>query len=110
MRLIKIDDVIKKLNDAERRMAMRGYYRISLEIRSICSAIKRLPTIDAEPVRHGKWETVCEIKYKYETEVEEKCSLCGRHVFRYKTQTKDDYCPTCGAKMDKEDSNARNHK
>lgn len=47
------------------------------------------PTIEAEPVRHGKWEQV---------EHMVDCSLCGVSSF----QTSN-YCPNCGAKMDLED-------
>jgi hypothetical protein len=94
MRLIKIDDVIKKLNDAERRMDMKGFYRISVEIRSICSAIKRLPTIDAEPVVRCK-----DCKQYNTTGCSEGLGWCesmdrGVH---------DDFYCSCGAKMDKED-------
>jgi Zn finger protein HypA/HybF involved in hydrogenase expression len=98
MRLIEIDDVIKKLNDAERRMDMRGLYRISVEIRSICSAIKQLPTVDAEPVRHGKWMEKRETS-KFHVRYFE-CSECRAASYRY--QARMNYCPNCGAKMDRE--------
>ena len=50
-----------------------------------------VPTEDVQEVRHGKW-----IKSKNER----KCSLCGYFYF---TNTKSfNYCPNCGAKMDKE--------
>ena len=46
------------------------------------------PTIEAEPVKRGKWEQV---------EHMVDCSLCGVSSF----QTSN-YCPNCGAKMDME--------
>ena len=53
------------------------------------------PTIDAEPVRHGKWMPREEGKV-YPFWERYTCSECGEHS--------DDkrYCPNCGARMDEE--------
>lgn len=57
--------------------------------------------------KHGKWELVGTTKL-YESglyvddEIEEKCSLCGCHTFRYETQTGNNFCPNCGADMREE--------
>lgn len=48
------------------------------------------PTIDAEPVRHGKW-----IKSE-KSDFEWECSECGYGL----TDNKLTYCYDCGAKMD----------
>ena len=61
-----------------------------------------------KPVVHGEWVLVGTNEHDYETSVEEKCSLCGRYVYRYDTEPQDNYCPNCGAKMDKEAQDARN--
>lgn len=42
------------------------------------------PTIDAEPVKRGKW-------------IEEHCSECGQYVYHGDARN---YCPNCGARMD----------
>ena len=47
------------------------------------------PTIDAEPVRHGKWTV---------TPVYIKCSECGESFMLIPQN----YCPNCGARMDAE--------
>lgn len=58
------------------------------------------PTIDAEPVRHGKWandaigvlrcsECKAQAPWKY-----------GRDYIDYRWEA--NYCPNCGARMDKE--------
>ena len=57
------------------------------------------------PVKHGEWFLVSTTKHAYDIELEEKCSICGRYVYRYDTQPQDKYCPNCGAKMDKESEN-----
>lgn len=65
------------------------------------------PTIEAEPVRHGKWiygQEVCwehmgitpvSVQYRYW-----ECSMCG---YRTKNEPIWKYCPNCGARMDEGD-------
>lgn len=55
------------------------------------------PIVDAVPVVRGEWVLVGTNEHDYETSVEEKCSLCGRYVYRYDTQPQDNYCPNCGS-------------
>lgn len=55
--------------------------------------ISKAPTVDAEPVRHGKWidrngAMVSPFWERYE------CTLCGARSYY------SNYCPHCGAKMD----------
>ena len=57
---------------------------------------------DVAPVVHGEWILVGTNEHDYETSVEEKCSLCGRYVYRYDTEPQDNFCPNCGAKIDAE--------
>lgn len=62
--------------------------------------LKKEPTVDAEPVRHGKYIGTefdgyadgCPVYYEW------KCSECGC-VFEEEEPTYN-YCPYCGAKMD----------
>ena len=49
----------------------------------------KAPTVDAEPVRHGRW-------MKFNDEFS-KCSLCNYPI--YTAWNKTNYCPNCGAKM-----------
>lgn len=49
-----------------------------------------MPTIDAVPVKHGKW-------------IDGKCDQCGKHAPFWSMATtyyKSNFCPHCGAKMD----------
>lgn len=56
--------------------------------------LDKQPTIDAEPVRHGRWV--------YGDDVDIQCSECGKDAMsdwmKY-TQVYSPYCPWCGAKM-----------
>lgn len=59
------------------------------------SIVDSQPTVDAEPVRHGKWidrngAIVAPFWERYE------CSECGAR------SDNSNYCPNCGARMDKE--------
>ena len=62
--------------------------------------VDKLPIADVEEVRHAKWELIdeCANEGVY-------CSNCHKKVYRaeYANQkVKSNYCPNCGAKMDKE--------
>ena len=74
---------------------------MSVIIDSICEqeaidALYALPSAEAEPVKHGRWE--CEIRNTIDglhTYQQFRCSVCG---MTYITNTP--YCPNCGAKID----------
>ena len=66
-----------------------------------CETVQQLyamPTVDAEPVRHGHWIDVADF---------ERCSVCNATTLKEfqtyygkATWIKTPYCPYCGAKMD----------
>lgn len=63
--------------------------------KAIIFRIDEMPTVDATPVRHGKWidrngAIVAPFWERYE------CSECGVMSGNNK------YCPNCGARMDEE--------
>ena len=65
----------------------------------ICEAhIMEMPTIDAAPVKHGRWEP-SEKYFGYN-----KCSVCADCYIdpEWAMNGKWHYCPNCGAKMDLE--------
>lgn len=59
-------------------------------VRYIFDQIDNAPTIEAEPVRHGRWDEVGILTF---------CSECGwtKHIMEEREY---EYCPNCGAKMD----------
>lgn len=60
---------------------------------AVLDSIDAQPTIEAEPVRHGRWERGDNFK--------PKCSVCGEfHLYAWPDHKKCKYCPNCGAKMD----------
>lgn len=68
--------------------------------------VKSIPAADVAPVRHGKWKPVkynahCSCGKSYGT-YHFLCSACN-HI-AYSQPYGLTYCPNCGAKMDKEDT------
>lgn len=67
---------------------------------NIGGAIKSIPAADVAPVRHGRWVEYPRAHYF-------KCSEC-KHTVPYRKaifvngNREYDYCPSCGARMDKE--------
>ena len=63
----------------------------------ITELIDSMPTIDAEPVKHGKWvfnhSDALEAMF-----AKPKCSECG-----FESADGGNYCPNCGARMDEDD-------
>lgn len=70
------------------------------------SDISKAPTIEAEPVRHGRWIPVGYDGYADGLPVygEWECSEC-RFEVEGEGEPPLNYCPECGAKMDGGDEN-----
>lgn len=56
--------------------------------------IDKQPTVDAKPVRHGHWVKKWNTFFKQDVW---HCDVCEKV-----SPLKYDYCPSCGAKMDRE--------
>lgn len=66
--------------------------------------IESFPTVDVAPVVHGRWEL------EYGTYGKMRCSVCKKEALIEKTigdvgvitnYVDSNYCPNCGAKMDR---------
>lgn len=91
-RLIDSDVLIENLkNDPVGKLLLVHY--------NIDGFIKSQPTVDAEPVRHGKWESLTFTNASNEEYTMHRCSECGLTIVTGWYH----YCPNCGARMDKED-------
>lgn len=72
------------------------------EAREILNSIQTLPSIDAEPIKHGRW---IDMQYPLAGHTFISCSECGEKLDidgSYKSII--NYCPNCGAKMDGKES------
>ena len=96
-RLIDADALKAKIET--RDAVLEGHERIY-----ICGMIDDFPTIEAVPVRHGRW-IECDWKHLEHGMLESEpnaglcCSNC-RTGFQKKKMTYKQYCPACGARMD----------
>lgn len=63
------------------------------DTQQILGDIEDFPVVDAEPVQHGKW-------LLSSNGWVERCSLCGEIYLEDNVKPRN-YCPHCGAKMDK---------
>lgn len=66
----------------------------------ILNKIDEAPTIDAEPVRHGRWMNKGYITTAYGSIDTGDCSACG--AVDVPIEPYDSHCPNCGAIMDLE--------
>ena len=59
--------------------------------------IGKIPAVDAEPVRHGRWMPTNDDNKK-------RCSRCDViHLIAQYPHGQANYCPNCGAKMDEDE-------
>ncbi len=93
MRLIDADAAIEKLQEYITEMESDIYYGSNLGVPEdcICEAIEEVPTIEAEPVKHGKWKKIQNFA---------QCSECKHEVNWGSKDFLSPYCPNCGAKME----------
>lgn len=90
MRLINEDDVLRIVERVTNEAVEKNQRKYLIQPR-IIAEIAGLPTIEAEPVKHGRW------MYPF------YCSECGFAPY-YSSDLTYNYCPNCGARMDlKED-------
>ena len=61
--------------------------------KDIVELIFSAPTVEAEPVRHGKWENYPSHNYR-------RCSLCKVEWEKPIFNIRANYCPNCGSKME----------
>lgn len=99
MRPIDADALMKEFEIRQKRQIneycdcfLNDAQNLSTEWCCVEDIVEAAPTIEAEPVRHGKWVN------QDETYTRWYCSECksGNHAGGT------NYCPNCGAKMDLE--------
>ena len=68
---------------------------IEFDGEGVANAIANAPTVDTVEVVHGRWIWTVTGEEDYEQYY--RCSKCNDHMY-----SEYNYCPNCGAKMDKE--------
>ena len=66
-------------------------YKVNWDDKKVMAWINSAPTIEAEPVKHGRWidDTYCS-----------NCNGFSEDSEGYIIMSYSDYCPHCGTKMD----------
>jgi hypothetical protein len=67
-------------------------------ISTVLEMMKTAPTVDAVPVRHGRW--IYHIDDLFPAESTQECDQCHEEQ---PLTCDDNYCPNCGARMDGKD-------
>ena len=110
MRLIDADGLFnwgdKQLKDAvkygNKTADQQSWSYSTLMMYEVADEIEDAPTIDAEPVKHGKWLTTDAYPHHL------YCSACyktylANNEWLDTLDVPTNYCPNCGAKMDEEE-------
>ena len=103
MRLVDADEAVKIIKRYDDRgLALDEVTRVT---DGIAREIEEQPTVDAEPVRHGKW--INEPPYKAADGTYRKAQICSECNSYFVSEgntpySNHPYCCECGAKMDGE--------
>lgn len=85
MRLIDADALIELLRPY-------GHMDEKIPFDVLVTDVEVQPTIEAEPVRHGRWE-------EYPNSAYRRCTSCKKEFEKAKFSIVAPRCPICGAKM-----------
>ena len=89
---IKRENVLAKIDEFVKQNIAHGFPVDVFDIEMMKKMVEKLPAADVAPVVHSKWEICCDGYYPY-------CKRC-RNEPQGRVMTQ--FCPNCGAKMDKE--------
>ena len=71
---------------------------------AVAKELQYVPTVDAEPVRHGHWITKEEAEERDKIWLWGSCSVCGHCDWDCVESEDFNYCPNCGAIMDEKEN------
>lgn len=98
MRYVDADVLMEHLKRKEAEPATRNYTEGFNDALMRCrSMVHSAPTVDAEPVKHGRWFLERDPNgnpYCFH------CSCCDSDYHHIGVTSATKYCPNCGAKMD----------
>ena len=95
MKLIDADALCKHLHELKTGDKDTVYEYYDDGIDTAISEAATFPTIEAEPVKHGRWVPVTNGRGGFECSI--RCSNCDEQYIAYPGEFK--YCPNCGMKM-----------
>lgn len=95
MRLIDADALMKYFEGLAVSLENVECFAAADAIQTAAETLKLAPTIDAEPVRHGRW---IDMRESHKDVPHIRCSECKSVIYGLESR----YCPNCGAKMDLE--------
>lgn len=114
-RLIDANKLERRLIEGDGHDDDRFTEGYNFAINEIRGYIADMPTVEAQPEKHGRWieKIVSRMKWipydddnvnpddvDIECMTEQKCSYCKRWTIKFTGHIELDYCPLCGAKMD----------
>ena len=93
--LIDREKLVQEIKSQSNRLCLGNISTSDIDVEDIVQLIVDAPTVEAEPVRHGKWVNKNWNWY---------CSECDKPGYKGHIPAEPDldYCPNCGAKMDGE--------
>lgn len=100
MELIDKGELLRVLQERYISIAELGVEEQILELRKVIEIIKEQPAVEKR--RKGKWLATPEL-FNFVC-----CSECDTHIYNNGDPCElDNYCPNCGAEMEKEVKNAK---
>ena len=89
VRMINAEKLKRQLIEGDGHDDDRFTEGYNFAINEVRGYIADMPTVEAQPVKHGYW------KSRLSTPDSMKCSVCGNSSIMWER-----YCPHCGARMD----------
>ena len=91
MRLIDADELKAVYIPSE----IEGFEKMMVPVEVVLQNIDDTPTVDAVPVKHGRW--IYHIDDLFPAESTQECDQCHEEQ---PLTCGDNFCPNCGARMD----------
>ena len=101
MKLIELDAALdafkKELTEGKKRKYVTSCSAIGYE--GAKHILESLPTVDAVPVRHGRWQWISSTYDRVPCEKRYWCSKCHHETITHDSEPWEKFCPNCGARM-----------
>ena len=72
-----------------------------------CGWLDDAPTVEAVPVRHGRWQWISSTYDRVTCEKRYRCSKCHHETITHDSEPWEKFCPNCGARMDGKESSEK---